>query len=127
MGTPLDKEYFRILAKTYAASVEKVWSEDRIWVWDSAFYTKKNLLSIPTDLRWISRVPETLFDAKELISTIKTEDLKESTSLTGYHLFSIKMMYAGIQQRWILVFSEKAYAREMKNLEKRDKTGKKNK
>jgi len=28
-------------------------------------------------------------------------------------------MYAGIRQRWILVFSEKAYAREMKTLEER--------
>jgi len=29
------------------------------------------------------------------------------------------MMYGGIRQRWILVFSEKAYARETKTLEKR--------
>jgi len=117
-GNTSDKEHFRILAKTYAESVQKVWSEDRIWVWDSAFYTKKNLLSVPKDLRWISRVPETLLDAKELISTIKTEDLTESTSLTGYHLFRTRMVYGGIHQRWILVFSEKAYAREMKTLEK---------
>lgn len=55
---------------------------------------------------------------KELISTITTEDLKESTFLPGYHLFSTEMMYAGIRQRWILVFSEKAYAREMKTLKK---------
>ncbi|OYT29478.1 hypothetical protein B6U98_02350 [Thermoplasmatales archaeon ex4572_165] len=118
-GNTSDKEHFRILAKTYAASVQKVWSDERIWVWDSAFYTKKNLQSVPTGLRWISRVPETVLDAKELISAIKTDDLNESTSFIGYHLFSTKMMYAGIQQRWILVFSEKAYAREMKTLEKR--------
>ncbi|MFO8077157.1 MAG: IS1634 family transposase, partial [Thermoplasmatota archaeon] len=118
-GNTSDKEHFRILAKTYAESVQKVWNEDRIWVWDSAFYTKKNLLSVPKGLRWISRVPETLLDAKELISSITTKDLKESTSLTGYHLFSTRMVYGDIQQRWILVFSEKAYAREMKTLEKK--------
>ncbi len=118
-GNTSDKTHFRILAETYAASVQKVWSEDRIWVWDSAFFTEKNLLSVPTELRWISRVPETLLDAKELIRTSTTKDLKESTLLAGYHLFSTEMMYASIRQRWILVFSEKAYAREMKTLEKR--------
>jgi len=118
-GNTSDKEHFRILAKSYAESVQRVWSENRIWVWDSAFYTKKNLLSVPKDLRWISRVPETLNDAKKLISTIKSGDLKKSKTLDGYHLISTVMMYGGIRQRWILVFSEKAYARETKTLEKR--------
>ncbi len=118
-GNTSDKEHFRTLAKTYADSLDKVWSEDRIWVWDSAFYTKENLLSVPKDLRWISRVPETLNDAKELISMVKSDDLKESRSLDGYHLVRTEMTYGGIRQRWILVFSEKAYAREMKTLEKR--------
>ena len=118
-GNTSDKEHFRILAETYAESVQNVWGDDRIWVWDSAFYTKKNLRSVPTDLLWISRVPETLLDAKELISTITTDELKETTSLKGYHLFRTEMVYGGIRQRWILVFSEKAYVRETKTLKKR--------
>jgi len=41
------------------------------------------------------------------------------TSLEGYHLFGTEMRYGDVCQRWILVFSEKAYVREMKTLKKR--------
>ena len=50
--------------------------------------------------------------------------LKETISLKGYHLFSLEMVYGDIRQRWILVFSEKAYAREMKTLKKQIQTEK---
>jgi transposase len=73
---------------------------------------------VPKKLRWITRVPETLTDAKELISTVDSARFKETTSLKGYHLFCTEMMYGGVRQRWILVFSEKAYTREMKTMDK---------
>lgn len=117
-GNTSDKEHFRTVAKTYGESLDKIWSDDRIWVWDSAFYTKDNVKHVPKKLRWITRVPETLTDAKELISTVDRDHLKETTSLDGYHLFSTEMVYGGVRQRWILVFSEKAYVREMKTLKK---------
>lgn len=116
-GNTSDKEHFRTVAKTYGESLNKVWSDDRIWVWDSAFYTKDNVKHVPKKLRWITRVPETLTDAKELISTVESDRMKE-TSLDGYHLFSTEMVYGGVRQRWILVFSEKAYTRGMKTVDK---------
>jgi transposase len=42
-----------------------------------------------------------------------------STALNGYHLFSIDAEYGGVKQRWIVVFSEKAFVRETKTLEKK--------
>jgi transposase len=42
-----------------------------------------------------------------------------STALNGYHLFSTDAEYGGVKQRWIVVFSEKAFARETKTLEKK--------
>jgi transposase len=117
-GNTSDKEHFRTVAKTYGESLNKIWSDNRIWVWDSAFYTKDNVKYVPKKLRWITRVPETLTDAKELISTVDSARFKETTSLKGYHLFCTEMMYGGVRQRWILVFSEKAYAREMKTMDK---------
>jgi len=116
-GNTSDKEHFRTLAKTYGKSLNKIWSDDRIWVWDSAFYTKDNVKHVPKKLRWITRVPETITDAKELIGTIDSNRIQK-TSLEGYHLFSTEMAYGSVRQRWILVFSEKAYDREMKTLKR---------
>ncbi len=117
-GNTSDKEHFRMVAKTYSESLNEIWGEDRIWVWDSAFYTKDNLKHVPKDLCWITRVPETLSDAKELICSVDIGTMME-TSLEGYHLFGTEMRYGDVLQRWILVFSEKAYVREMKTLKKR--------
>ena len=41
----------------------------------------------------------------------------KSTSLNGYHLFSTEVEYGGVKQRWVVVFSEKAFARETKTLD----------
>lgn len=116
-GNTSDKEHFRTVAKTYSESLNEIWGEDRIWVWDSAFYTKDNLKHVPKELCWITRVPETLSDAKELICRVDIGTMME-TSLEGYHLFGTEMRYGDVRQRWILVFSEKAYVREMKTLKK---------
>ena len=66
------------------------------------------------------RVPETLSEAKEVLENADTEKMK-STSLDGYHLFSTEVEYGGVKQRWVVVFSEKAFARETKTLEKKIK------
>ena len=66
------------------------------------------------------RVPETLSEAKEVLENADTEKMK-STSLNGYLLFSTEVEYGGVKQRWVVVFSEKAFMRETKTLEKRIK------
>ena len=45
----------------------------------------------------------------------------KSTSLDGYHLFSTEVEYGGVKQRWVVVFSVKAFGRETKTLEKKIK------
>jgi len=66
------------------------------------------------------RVPETLSEAKEVLENADTKKMK-STYLNGYHLFSTEVEYGGVKQRWIVVFSEKAFERETKTLEKKIK------
>ncbi len=50
---------------------------------------------------------------------LKISDLKDmkQTSLDGYSLLSTEIAY-GVKQRWIVVFSQKAYERESKTLNK---------
>jgi len=66
------------------------------------------------------RVPETLSEAKEVLENADMKKMK-STSLNGYLLFSIGVEYGGVKQRWVVVFSEKAFMRETKTLEKKIK------
>ena len=100
--------------------MQEIWGEDRIWIWDSEFYTEKNLKAVSNDFKWISRVPETISDAKRVIMEADLEKMKK-TSMDGYHLLSLPVEYGGVEQRWIVVFSEKAYERETKTLDKRTK------
>jgi len=60
----------------------------------SAGYSEKNLREISESYKWITRVPETLSEAKEVLENADTEKMK-STSLNGYRLFSIEVEYDG--------------------------------
>ena len=123
-GNTSDKNHFREIVQVYGQSLQEMWGEDKIWIWiwiwiwDSAGYSEKNLKAISEDYTWIMRVPETLSEAKEVLETADTEKMI-STTLEGYHLFSIEVEYGSVKQRWVVVFSEKAFARETKTLEKK--------
>lgn len=117
-GNASDKNHFREIVKEYGASLREMWGEDKIWVWDSAVYSGKNLREISESYKWVTRVPETLSEAKEVLENADTEKMR-STPLKGYRLFSIEVKYGGVKQRWVVVFSEKAFARETKTLEKK--------
>ena len=117
-GKTSDKSHFRAIVKQYGQSLKEMWGEDKIWVWDSAGYMKETIKGIFKDYKWISRVPETLTDAKELLEHSDMEKMR-STALNGYRILSTEMEYGGVNQRWVVVFSEKAFTRETKTQEKK--------
>lgn len=87
------------------------------WIADSALYSKDQLLS-QNDYLWICRVPETLTEAKKLVYT-PTQDIDWIAEEKGYRIASYTSNYGDIAQRWLLVYSEQAYQREKKTLEKK--------
>ena len=117
-GNASDKNHFREIVKEYGASLREKWGEDKIWVWDSAVYSERNVKEISPCYKWITRVPETLSEAKELIENSDMEKMRRTT-LKGYRLVSTEVEYGGVKQRWIVVFSEKAFTREERTLEKK--------
>jgi len=117
-GNTSDKDHFREIVQQYGQSLRDKWGEDKIWVWDSAAYSEKNLKAISKDYIWITRVPETLTEAKDVLESADMEKMR-STALNGYHIFTTEVEYGGVKQRWVVVFSEKAFARETKTLEKK--------
>lgn len=76
---------------------------------DSALYVAKTLQTMQeTQTLWISRVPERLSLATESIHTVAPRLMKdlEQTEFT-----SIYTQYAGINQRWIIIYTPEAYQR----------------
>jgi transposase len=87
------------------------------WVADSALYSEDKLLR-HSDYLWISRVPETIKEAKKLSETGEEAiDWKECEK--GYKIAPFQSEYGGVKQRWLLVYSQKAYEREKKTFDRK--------
>jgi transposase len=86
------------------------------WVADSALYTEDKLLK-QNDYLWLTRVPETIKEAKKFVEKTEQEiDWKDLEK--GYKVAPFGSHYGGIEQRWLLVYSAQAYERERKTFEK---------
>lgn len=110
--------------KSIKASVEKIEKFKKhlkeapsfIYVADSALYSKE-LLNTP-DIRWITRVPETIKEAKELCQ-MNYEELEWQRLNDNYRVMNLNSNYGNIQQRWQLVYSSSGYNREITTLEQK--------
>lgn len=115
-GNTSDKTAFQQTIKEYIAQLQNTHKLEYI-IMDSAGYTAESLQASGKNktLKWISRVPETLTESKTAIakSYDTWTDLAE-----GYQCVPLQSTYAGVAQRWLLVFSKEAYAREMITLRK---------
>ena len=87
------------------------------WVADSALYSRNKLLS-QNEYLWLCRVPETINEAKALVSQ-PSEAIEWTDRENGYRTAGYESHYGGVKQRWLLVFSEQASQREQKTLEKK--------
>lgn len=66
----------------------------------------------------MTRVPETIKEASLLLEKPQTE-VNWTKMEKGYQISSFPSSYGKINQRWLLVYSEQAYHREQKTLEKK--------
>jgi transposase len=99
-GNEADKAVFAQLIQNFRSQVDL----DVLFVADSALYSADNLKQM-SDLKWLTRVPLTLTEAKRVLSEIEEDAFEEST-LRGYRIAEVKSSYAGIPQRWLIVHSE---------------------
>jgi transposase len=112
-GNSNDKKTFTATVKAYCQQLSA--EKQPYLVMDSAGYSEDTLKEAQK-LRWLMRVPETLAQAKKLVKETPQEELTEIEP--GYQGKEVVCEYAGIQQRWLVVFSEAARNRELKTLEK---------
>jgi transposase len=112
-GNTSDKKSF---SKT-VAEFQQQFVPDRMpyMVMDSAFYTKDNLQECEA-VRWVTRVPETIKEVITHYQELDRDSMKEI--VPGYRYVPVDNEYAEVRQRWLLVYSEQAYQREMRTFEK---------
>lgn len=90
------------------------------YIADSAFYTAPNLQTLGQHTFWISHPPATIDEAKSLLvaDVPMTPGMEE-----GYSFHERLVNYAGIDQKWVLVHSEKRRVagekKHRRNLDKR--------
>jgi transposase len=114
-GNSNDKKTFTATVKAYCKQLSA--SERSYVVMDSAGFSAATLKTTQEeDVRWLMRVPETLAQAKQLVKDTLEADMSEIEP--GYKGKEVECEYAGIKQRWWVVFSEAAQGRELKTLEK---------
>lgn len=90
---------------------------DSLMVADSALYTASNI-QLLSEIKWLSRVPLSLAEAKRLVSTIPNSELIES-QINGYSYAVKTSNYANVEQRWLVVESEKRKKSDLLKIEKR--------
>lgn len=111
-GNQSDKARFAGLMQEFKSQ----WNFEGLYVADSALYSEQNLQQL-SGLRWLTRVPLTLNAASELISQL-TDPAFETTELEGYRIATVCCNYGGVQQRWLVVESQKRKEADLKKLDK---------
>lgn len=107
-GNRADKESFPKIIQAYIAQMRA--SEQPYFIADSALYSAENIKSL-SQVKWITRVPGTLNEVKRLYQNITPEQMQASAK-PGYRYMEVESNYGGVQQRWLVVFSQAAYRRE---------------
>jgi len=111
-GNESDRQQFAQIMKDFKSQLN--W--DSLIVLDSAFYSQENLQS-SQGISWLSRVPLTIKAACQLVRNISQEELKPS-QLVGYRYKKVQKTYGGIQQKWLVVESQKRRESDLKKLAK---------
>lgn len=105
---------------TYTGQLKKDYGVELVVV-DSKLYNRDNLSLLATkgSLKWITRVPNGLNVVKELISTIDKEAFKPLKNYESYKYQIVCSNYGSVRQRWLVLFSEGKYKRDLSGLKKR--------
>lgn len=112
-GNRNDKDSFRQTLNAHLEQLREGVGLSLI-VADSALYTAQTLQDLG-NFPWVSRVPETIGGTRELILAVSDEWLKTRPQRAYLALGST---YAGVKQRWLVVYSRSAHERAEQTVNK---------
>lgn len=108
-GNKDDKTSFRETIKSYIKQLNTDFGMEYI-IADSAMYTAKTIKEIH-DFWWITRVPETVSLACDIIHSVAPDLMYNPEVSTSC---SLSTTYSDVRQRWVVVFSPEAHKRAIK-------------
>ena len=100
-------------------SLQKKLDEDlknRFIVFDSSIYNKEFIQNDSISKNWITRVPESIKQCKELLSKERNDWIKIDKD---YKYAEITAKYGGLEQRWIIVRNRESKYKELETLNKK--------
>jgi transposase len=115
-GNSSDKVTFERSVHTHIAHLQTGHGLTLV-VSDSAGYSSASLKAYEQQgVHWIMSVPATLKEAKKHLRKANPAAMHDLTE--GYLYTPIRSHYAGVEQRWLLIYSEQARARAEKSVDK---------
>ena len=116
-GNSSDKITFAKNVRHFSSLIQTQ-SKESCVITDSAIYSKENLQILKeSGIYWITRVPETLKEAKEVIgSTYDAQHWITYDETKKYRYISHTRAYAEVQQHWVVVYSQEAHQRAKKTV-----------
>jgi transposase len=83
---------------------------------DSALYSEANLEKLAqTQLKWITRVPATLREAQAALAQADPQAMVALQE--GYRADELTSTYGGVEQRWVLIYSEPRRAQVQRTID----------
>ncbi|MGA8163993.1 MAG: IS1634 family transposase [Waddliaceae bacterium] len=120
-GNTADKTAFAKIVAEHAKSFQEA-INNRYLVGDSALYTPATIQSLQNAAcLFVTRVPAQIKAVSEYIAQCSRKDMEDLGN--GYFGQEYAVTYADVAQKWIVIFSEAAYARECKTLNKNYRKG----
>jgi transposase len=113
-GNKSDKDSFRETIKSHIGQLKTDFGMEYI-IADSALYVAETLKEMK-DFWWISRVPETINLAHDIIDSVAAE-LMINTNEQAF--CSLGAVYGDVKQHWVVVYSPEAYSRATKSVNKK--------
>jgi transposase len=90
-------------------------SDEVYHIADSAIYSEDNITELGERTLWITRVPATITEAKDLLDM----DIElEACTDARYSYHEVESSYGGMNQKWVLIQSEEMKKRKEKTYDK---------
>jgi transposase len=118
-GNTSDKAAFEETIERHIGQLRSTGGGDTsvVVISDSAAFTRGCLKAYQRQgLRWVMSVPSTVGEAKRRLEEIDPKELQHLTE--GYRYSAFTTTYAGVEQRWLVIYSKAARDRAAKQVDK---------
>jgi len=114
-GNQADSSSFKQTVRTY---IDQFAADEQMpyMVADTALYNAGTLEELGDEMKWITRVPASVSLCKVLYTTVELDDMTPLDD--NYRVYRLGSLYGGVQQRWLLLYSENLYHRQAKTFYK---------